>query len=270
MRRACRRGRVRRSWSSSQGCVARCTTTRTLGLVGPSFFPLPFGLQTTSPAYALRWANGGGEISWFLPVANPPSSASPPAQAVDSVLNRLPAGSRTAYARTMASVRSQFHLDSEIRRRASVESALAAARPGQLIMDTLRISEGGTVAMRSPRARKERAERLRGFIRAHCLKGLPGTLPFFKSLYAVLFLQGRKAERGGAGKRRVEWEVDVAVFSEAGGGTWMVDSIECLKSVSFPFSWGLWGRRELMSFRWVVGTGVHGEGQGDSAGPVVL
>ncbi|KAL8292287.1 hypothetical protein RQP46_001753 [Phenoliferia psychrophenolica] len=153
------------------------------------------------------------------------------AQAVDSVLNRLPAGSRTAYARTMASVRSQFHRDEEIRRRSEVERALALARPGKAIMERLQISEGGTVAMRSPKARKERADRLAGFIKAHCLKGLPGTLPFFRSLYAVLYLQQLKASKGGAGKRRVEWEVDVTVFSEAGGGTWMQDSIDCLKSV---------------------------------------
>ncbi|KAM0748916.1 hypothetical protein T439DRAFT_335541 [Meredithblackwellia eburnea MCA 4105] len=138
-----------------------------------------------------------------------------------------------AYARTMASVRTQFHRDQEILRRKQVEASLSSPsnRPGQAVMDRLRISEGGTTAMRSPLARKARVEGLRTFIKAHCMKGLPGAIPFFKSLYAVLYLQSLVAAKGGAGKRRVEWEVDVNVFTEAAGGTWLDDAVHCLKAV---------------------------------------
>lgn len=136
----------------------------------------------------------------------------------------------------MASVRSSYHRDEEIRRRSAVERALSLATPGRAIMDRLQVSEGGTAAMRSPTASKERKARLGAFVRAHCLKGLPGTLPFFRALFAVLCLQQLAVGKGGAGKRRVEWEVDVSVFSEAGGGTWMDDSVECLKAVSLAFS----------------------------------
>lgn len=151
---------------------------------------------------------------------------------MDTTLQRLPAASRTAFARTLAAVRSQFHRDEEIRRRAEVEALLSACEPGQKVREALRISEGGTTAMRSRRARNERREGLAAFVRGHCLKGLPGTQPFFRSLYAVLYLQGLSAAKGGAGKRRVEWEVDVAVITEAGGGSWMKDSVETLKGVS--------------------------------------
>jgi hypothetical protein len=160
------------------------------------------------------------------------SPRSPTAQSVDAILNRLPAHSRTQYARTMAGVRSQFHRDEEIRRRQEVEATLAANEPGRTIMNVLRVSEGGTIAMRSSTAKQERAKLLRAFIQNHCVKAMPGTHPFFRSLYALLYLQALKAEKGGAGKRRVEWEVDMAVFSEASGGSWMADSIELLKGVS--------------------------------------
>lgn len=111
------------------------------------------------------------------------------AQAVDSILNRLPAHSKTIYARTMASVRSQFHRDEELRRRQQVEAALAANEPGRKIMEVLRVAEGGTIAMRSKKAKQERAQRLRSFITEHCQKAMPGTHPFFRSLHLLLCLQ---------------------------------------------------------------------------------
>lgn len=102
--------------------------------------------------------------------------------------------------------------------------------------------------MRSAKAKKERAALVAAFIQAHCMKGLPGTQPFFRSLYTLLRLQGLKASKGGAGKRRAEWEIDTAVFSEAGGGTWMQDSIDVLKSVSsLLLSRGKGGRELIIS-----------------------
>lgn len=163
---------------------------------------------------------------------DPAFPAAQAAQAVEGTLSRLPPDYRTAYARTMASVRSQYHRDEEIRRRAEAEAVLTTSIPGKVVMDILRISEGGATAMRSTKARQERRARLAEFIKAHCLKGLPGVFPFFRSLYAVLLLQSMQPAKGGAGRRRVEWEVDIAVFTEAGGPSWLKDSVEILKSVS--------------------------------------
>lgn len=132
----------------------------------------------------------------------------------------------------MAAIRSAFHRDEEIRRRTLVETTLAAFAPAQHVKSALRVSVGGTTAMRSALARRTRARLLQAFILAHCDKSMPGTHPFFKSLYGALKLQSMKQGQGGAGGRVVEWEVDVAVFSEASGGSWMQDSIEVLKAVS--------------------------------------
>lgn len=89
--------------------------------------------------------------------------------------------------------------------------------------------------MRSRAARRLRSQLLKTFILTHCDKSMPGTHPFFKGLYGALRVQSLPERFGGAGPKRVEWEVDVAVFSEAGGGSWMQDSIEALKAVSCEF-----------------------------------
>lgn len=150
---------------------------------------------------------------------------------VDAILKRLPASSRSAYAKTMASVRNQYHVDESIRRRQLVEATLAQHRSGSAIHDALKITEGGTIAMRSKGARKERRAQLVEFLKNHCVKGLPGTVPFIQGLYAVLYLQGLGLKKGGAGKRRVEWEVQVEVFTESGGDAWTEDAVKILKSV---------------------------------------
>lgn len=154
---------------------------------------------------------------------------------VDSILAKLAAGSRTVYAKTMAKVRAEYHLAEEIRRRQEVEKVLEI-KPGSEVMKALRISEGGTSSMRSKVAKRVRQEALRAFLKSHCVRDMPGTLPFFKSLYAVMYLQSLAAKKGGAGKRRVEWEIDVAVFTEAGAGEWLVDSVTFLKAVRLPSS----------------------------------
>ncbi len=45
--------------------------------------------------------------------------------------------------------------------------------------------------------------------------GMPGTKPFFEGLGAVMRLQVVPENLGGAGARRIEWEIDDAVFKEA-------------------------------------------------------
>lgn len=138
----------------------------------------------------------------------------------------------------MASIRSEYHRDKEIERRLHVETTLASTLPGQTIKMALGVSledgiGGGVAAMRSSKARKARYQAFKVFIETNCVKACPGLHPFYRSLFAMLWLQSIEPGRGGAGPRRVEWEVDVAVFSEAGGGDlWVGDAVEALKGVS--------------------------------------
>jgi hypothetical protein len=44
---------------------------------------------------------------------------------------------------------------------------------------------------------------------------MPGTKPFFEGLWAVMRLEVVPENLGGAGRRRIEWEIDDAVFKEA-------------------------------------------------------
>ncbi|KAK4054621.1 hypothetical protein OIO90_003433 [Microbotryomycetes sp. JL221] len=154
------------------------------------------------------------------------------AQTIDATLSRLPPSHRTPFAKVMASVRAQFHREEEDRRRRLVNDTLTSLNPGQVVRDVLRVQDGvSTRAMRSPIARQLRSNRLKSFIDEHCIKAMPGTHPFFKSLYCALWLQARAQDKGGAGSKRVAWDVDVAVFCEASAGSWMKDSIELLKGV---------------------------------------
>lgn len=156
------------------------------------------------------------------------------ARQVDTVLQKLPAPYRTAYARTMAAVRSAFHRDSEIRRRQELEALLSSTLPASTIKRELGISQASesVVALRSSAARKIRRQKLREFVDANCSKGLPGTHPFFKALFGAMWLQVADGRSGGAGAKCVEWELDVAVFTEAGSGeSWAKDAVEALIGV---------------------------------------
>ncbi|BGP32628.1 hypothetical protein JCM10296v2_004409 [Rhodotorula toruloides] len=156
------------------------------------------------------------------------------AKQVDTVLQKLPAPYRTAYARTMAAVRSAFHRDDEIRRRHEIETLLASTLPASTIKKELGISQASesVAPLRSSAARKIRQQKLREFVDANCAKGLPGTHPFFKALFGAMWLQAMDGRRGGAGGKCVAWEVDVAVFTEAGSGeAWAKDAVEALKGV---------------------------------------
>ncbi|GAA6032306.1 hypothetical protein JCM8097_008110 [Rhodosporidiobolus ruineniae] len=156
------------------------------------------------------------------------------AREVDTTLNKLPASFRTAYARTMASVRAQFHREDEVRRRAAVEALLEQTVEGGTVKRGLEISPESTsvAALRSSRAKKLRRAGLKSFIDPNCVQEMPGTHPFFRSLFAALWLQGLEVGKGGAGGKCVEWEVDVAVFTEGGGGEgWAKEAVEALKGV---------------------------------------
>jgi hypothetical protein len=61
--------------------------------------------------------------------------------------------------------------------------------------------------------------------------GMPGTKPFFEALWAIMRLQVIPEELGGAGRNRIEWELDDAVFKEAAGKDFMLEAIDFLKGV---------------------------------------
>ncbi len=64
-------------------------------------------------------------------------------------------------------------------------------------------------------AKEERLDRIQKLINVWATSGNVGTRPFFEGLFAVLRLQGLPDNLGGAGDRRISWEVDDAVFKES-------------------------------------------------------
>jgi len=69
------------------------------------------------------------------------------------------------------------------------------------------------------------------FVRNWCNAGMPGTKPFFEALWALMRLQVIPEDLGGAGRNRIEWEFDDAVFKEAAGKDFMLEAIDFLKGV---------------------------------------
>ncbi|GAA5936739.1 uncharacterized protein JCM15063_001971 [Sporobolomyces koalae] len=159
------------------------------------------------------------------------------ARKVGELLAKLPPSSVAFYSRAMANVRSEYHRDKEVERRIQVETVLESMMPGSTVKQALGVSledgmGGGVAAMRSSKARQIRRRAFKAFVDANCVKAIPGCHPFFRGLFAALWLQSINSSRGGAGIRRVEWEVDVAVFTEAGGGeAWARDAVEALKGI---------------------------------------
>ncbi|KAI7942099.1 hypothetical protein MJO28_012126 [Puccinia striiformis f. sp. tritici] len=149
---------------------------------------------------------------------------------VENIIKNLPAASKAAYTKQMATVRSQFHRDAASSRRAEVDKLLHDTLPSSIIIKAVG-NDSSLWAMRSPRARQERLDRLKKFINAHCVRNMVGVHPFFNSLCAVLHLMSLPARKSGSGKRRIDWEIDLALFCEAGGEPFLVDSIQFLKGV---------------------------------------
>ena len=125
-------------------------------------------------------------------------------------LATLPPSQRAPYARLQASIRSGYHASVSARRDAEFKAHLNATKPGGSLMPHSRADPNG------PLARKERQDRLDHFIRTWCTMGMPGTKPFFQGLWAVMRLQVVPQTLGGAGPCRIDWEIDDAVFKEAG------------------------------------------------------
>ena len=124
-------------------------------------------------------------------------------------LATLPPSHRAPFSRLQASIRSAFHASVNARRNAEFQAHLSATTPGGSLMPHSRADPNG------PLARKERYDRLDRFVRTWCTMGMPGTKPFFEGLWAIMRLQVIPEHLGGAGERRIEWEIDDAVFKEA-------------------------------------------------------
>jgi hypothetical protein len=140
-------------------------------------------------------------------------------------LATLPPSQRAPFARLQASIRSGYHCSINARRHAEFQAQLGATSPGGSLTPHARANPRGSAAQ------KERHKRMSRFISDWCGMGMPSTKPFFEALWAVMRLQLISEERGGAGRNRIEWEFDDAVFKEAAGKDFMLEAIDFLKGV---------------------------------------
>ena len=140
-------------------------------------------------------------------------------------LATLPPSQRAPFARLQASIRSGYHCSINARRHAEFQAKLSATCPGGSLMPYARVDPRGPVAQ------KERYERMARFVRNWCNMRMPSTKPFFEALWAVMRLQVLPDELGGAGRNRIEWELNDAVFKEAAGKDFMLEAIDFLKGV---------------------------------------
>jgi hypothetical protein len=124
-------------------------------------------------------------------------------------LTTLPPPQRAPFAKLQASIRSGYHASVANRRNAEYHAHLSATIPGGSLSAHSRLDPSGLAA------RKERYQRFENFLRTWCTAGMPGTQPFFEGLWAVMRLQVVPINLGGAGSRRIAWEVDDAMFKEA-------------------------------------------------------
>ncbi|KAF9010541.1 hypothetical protein BDQ17DRAFT_1397237 [Cyathus striatus] len=140
-------------------------------------------------------------------------------------LASLPPSQKASFSRVQASIRSAFHRSVNARRHAEFQAHLSATQPGASLPPHARANPRGE------EAQKERYERMDRFIRNWCTMGMPGTKPFFEALWAVMRLQVIPENLGGAGRNRIKWEFDDAVFKEAAGKEFMLEAIDVLKGV---------------------------------------
>jgi hypothetical protein len=124
-------------------------------------------------------------------------------------LSTLPPAQRPPFAKLQASIRSQYHAHVQVQRQAEYAAHLSSISPGQSISASARSDPHGS------EAQKERLDKFERFVQRWCTPGMPGTKPFFEGLWAVMRLEVVPENLGGAGRRRIEWEIDDAVFKEA-------------------------------------------------------
>lgn len=146
-------------------------------------------------------------------------------QAVSQTMNSLPPAHRAAYMKLQASIRSAYHSSVAARRLAEFKAQLSSVTPGGSLTLAARANPHG------PAARKERHERFSAFISTWCSPTIPGPLPFFQGLWALMRLQALSLQLGGAGQHLIEWEIDDAVFRETAGKDFMLAAITIMKGV---------------------------------------
>lgn len=144
---------------------------------------------------------------------------------VQETLKKIPASQRAAYTRLQAQIRSSYHTSVALRRESEFHAHITSTKPGQSLTPLNRQDPS------SESARQERLERFEKLVSVWATAGNVGVKPFFDGLYAVLRLQGLPEKLGGAGEKRVAWEVDDAVFKESAGKEFMLEAIDVLKGV---------------------------------------
>ena len=145
-------------------------------------------------------------LFYFSPF--PPQDA---AAYISTTLASLTPLHRAAYTRLQSSLRSLAHLH-HLRVRITSFHALISSTVSSASLSALSRPEPTGV-----RAREERKQRLERFIGAWCTTNAGGVEPFFRGLWGAFRAQSRgQVTRGGAGGRRVIWEIDDAVFLESG------------------------------------------------------
>jgi hypothetical protein len=129
-------------------------------------------------------------------------------QSVSQTMNNLPPSHRAAYMKLQASIRSAYHSSVAARKLAEFKAQLSSVAPGGSLTPAARANPHGSVA------RKERHDRFGVFVSTWCSPTIPGPLPFFQGLWALMRLQALSTRLGGAGQHLIEWELDDAVFRE--------------------------------------------------------
>jgi len=114
------------------------------------------------------------------------------------------------FSRLQASIRSAYHASINVRRTAEYRAPSSATLPGGSLTPLSRADPTGCTAQ------KERFEAFEHFVRSWCTVGMPGTKSFFEGLWALMRLQIIPEHLGGAGRHLIHWEIDDAVFKEAG------------------------------------------------------
>ncbi|KZT62041.1 hypothetical protein CALCODRAFT_490605 [Calocera cornea HHB12733] len=148
-------------------------------------------------------------------------------QKMNTILSSLPPSQRARFTRIQASIRAQFHADRTLALQSAMLALLSSTVPLHSLTPPSRARPQGKSAQ------KEREEKLSAFLRewGKTMDTLPGVRKFIEGLYSTLRLMSRPENHGGAGPRRVEWEIDDAIFMESAGEEFMHDAIIMLKGV---------------------------------------
>lgn len=140
-------------------------------------------------------------------------------------LATLPSSHRAPFSRLQAQIRSAYHASVNARRTAEFHARLHSVVPGGSLTPSARSHP------HEPLARKERYERFERFLNTWCTMSMPGTKPFFEGLWGVMRLSVLPEHLGGAGGKRIEWQIDDAVFKESAGKEFMLEAVDVFKGV---------------------------------------